>query len=211
MNPGATVATVCSGFPGPGVPAANWDRKSGFTTADEAMEARQAEDLAALSVLNAHQHLPLGFLDNEYPDAARSLLGLETVIGALLDDLRPKRCLIPLGVAHPDHVSTGNACRRALAARNGIEAIVYGDLPYRFLPDTAQSYEDAVTHALTQQVPGEGFPMTADVEWQAPSTEQPKRDATARYISQLPQLDAGAVEESMQLNAETFWHLRTLI
>ena len=211
MNPGATVATVCSGFPGPGVGAAPWDSRSGFATADQAMAARQAEDLAALSMLKAHQYPPLGFLDNEYQYAARTLAGLGAVIGALLDDLKPDRCLIPLGVAHPDHVATGQACRRALAARNGkgIEVIVYGDLPYRVHPDTAQSYNDALDHALTQQVPAEGFPMRADVEWATPSTDQPKRDATTRNHSQLLQLDEQAVEESMQLDAEMFWHLRT--
>jgi LmbE family N-acetylglucosaminyl deacetylase len=106
MNPGAIVATVCSGLAGPGISAGAWDKGSGFTTADQATAARQAEDLAALRVLDAKQCPPLGFLDREYQYPARTLAGLEVSIGAFLDVLKPDRCLVPLGVKHPDHIQT---------------------------------------------------------------------------------------------------------
>jgi hypothetical protein len=51
--------------------------------------------------------------------------------------------------------------------------------------------------------------MRADVEWNIPSTDQAKRTAVSRYGSQLLQLDKGAVEQSIQLDAEMFWHLAT--
>lgn len=62
LNPGAIVVTVCSGYAGPEVGAGEWDRRAGFASADQAIAARRSEDLAALSVLKAHQYPPLGFL-----------------------------------------------------------------------------------------------------------------------------------------------------
>ena len=40
MNPGAVVATVCSGKPERGSPASKWDAR--FGTADQAIEERRA-------------------------------------------------------------------------------------------------------------------------------------------------------------------------
>jgi len=211
MNPGSFVSTVCSGFAGPGIGPSNWDRDSFFVSADQATATRQAEDLAALTALAAKQGPFLGFLDGPYQHRGRNLVGLEASIGDLLDFLAPSRCLVPLGVAHNDHIETGKACRRALVARSGrgIEAIVYADLPYRVLPATVESYDKDLSRALTEQVAEEGFPMRADVEWNIPSTDQAKRTAVYRYGSQLLQLDKGAVEQSIQLDAEMFWHLAT--
>ena len=123
-------------------------------------------------------------------------------IGAFLDVLKPDRCLVPLGVKHPDHIQTGQTGRRALAARKGIEAIIHADLPYRFVYET--DYDAVRDH----QVPAEGFRLTDDFERDMPSTNQPKLDAAMRYDSQQWRFDRQAWEKSMKLGAEVFWHLR---
>lgn len=206
MNPGAIVSTVCSGFAGPGVGAGSWDETSGFVTADQATGARQAEDVAALIVLSASQGPRLGFLDNENRRNHETLAGLEQAIGALLDHIQPDRCLVPLGVAHPDHIATGIAAQRAVAGQLNMEAIVYADLPYRFLGDA----QNAFNEALDRQVSHEGFRLTSDVEQVEPSTEvlDLKRTAVTRYGSQVWRLDPDALERSLAFDAELFWHIR---
>ena len=198
-----SVSTVCSGFPGPGVAAGPWDSDSYFVTADQAMAARQAEDLAALEVLGARQGPFLGFLDREYHAEGRTLAGLASAINELLQSLQPDRCLVPLGVAHQDHIETGAACRRALALHSGIEPVVYADLPYKYYSGTAQLFSDAVK---------ENSPILDPMQWERPSTDQPKREAVRRYSSQLRKrdpLDPAAVEASLALDSEVFWHLNT--
>jgi LmbE family N-acetylglucosaminyl deacetylase len=206
MNPGAIVSTACSGFAGPGVGAGPWDEASGFVTADQATSARQAEDVAALRVLIASQGPRLGFLDNENRRRGETLAGLEQAIGSLLDHIQPDLCLIPLGVAHPDHIATGVAAHRAVASRPSVEAIVYADLPYRFVADTQTAYNEV----LDRRVSEEGFRLIADVERLDPSTDALglKRTAVARYGSQAWRLDPEALERSFELDAEIFWHLR---
>jgi LmbE family N-acetylglucosaminyl deacetylase len=202
MNPGAVVATVCSGRAGSGVVAGDWDKVSGFTTADEAMSTRQAEDLAALAALGAEQHPALGFLDLQYRCPTDSLAGLEPAIGALLDEVRPERLLLPLGVKHPDHILTGRASRGALVARNSIEAVVYADLPYRFL------FESDCRLVRSGLIAQEGFELVDDFEWVKPSTSQPKLDAVMQYGSQYWRLDQEALARSMRMDSEVYWHLR---
>jgi LmbE family N-acetylglucosaminyl deacetylase len=205
LNPGAIVSTVCSGFAGPGVGAGPWDETSGFVTADQATGARQAEDVAALGVLIAIQGPRLGFLDNENRRQGETLAGLEQAIGALLDHIQPERCLVPLGVAHPDHIATGVAAHRAVADRPNVDAIVYADLPYRFVADTQTAYDEA----LVRRVSEEGFRLVADVERLEPSTEvvRLKRIAAMRYGSQVWRLNPDALERSFGRDAEIFWHI----
>lgn len=197
------VSTVCSGFPGPGVVASRWDSDSYFVTADQAMAARQAEDLAALEVLGVRQGPFLGFLDGEYQTEGRTLAGLESAIDELLHSLQPDRCLVPLGVVHRDHIATGAACRRALALHSEIEPVVYADLLYKYYSVTAEGFSDAVE---------ENAPVLEPIQWERPSTDQPKREAVRRYSSQLRKrdpLDPVAVEASLALDSEMFWRLKT--
>jgi LmbE family N-acetylglucosaminyl deacetylase len=141
-HPGTIVATVCSGAPGPGVPAdPGWDALAHFSSADQAAEARRAEDIAALDLLGAHQAV-LGFLDgsfyktevgrpHERPDIGPSFEdALALTVAGLVDELRPDACLIPLGLLHPDHIVTHRAALRSLQARPETPVIFYLDLPY---------------------------------------------------------------------------------
>jgi LmbE family N-acetylglucosaminyl deacetylase len=53
--PDATVLTIFSGGPGRAGQISGWDRSCGFSTGDDVMGARAAEDLAALQQLGATQ------------------------------------------------------------------------------------------------------------------------------------------------------------
>ncbi len=63
-EPGAVVATVMAGHPGPGV-LSDWDRACGFVDGDDPVARRRDEDRAALAILGARPH-HLEFLDQPY-------------------------------------------------------------------------------------------------------------------------------------------------
>jgi LmbE family N-acetylglucosaminyl deacetylase len=209
---GATVATVCSGRPGPGVPAdPNWDALARFADADQAAEARRSEDRAALDQLGAEQVL-LGFLDGSYKERVdrahedRSVVGgfeevLTDRLGQLLDERSPEWCLFPLGLLHPDHVVTRRAAVSSLAARPAIRAMSYLDLPYGIaFEEAARAGAEAMPGRLDAEHPPET--VTAEV---LADTRGRKRLATGSYRSQLPLLRQSfgpALEASLEPGAE---------
>jgi LmbE family N-acetylglucosaminyl deacetylase len=192
-HPGTIVATVCSGAPGPDIPAdPGWDALAHFSTGDEAAEARRAEDLAALGVLGAHQ-TALGFLDgsfyksevgrpHERPGAGHSFEdALALTVGELVDELRPDACLVPLGLLHPDHIATHRAALRSLKARPKTPVIFYLDLPYGIASEqAAQDRIDglAASGIGLSPLPDAGSPPAAA-----------KLRAADCYRSQLPLLE----------------------
>ena len=194
MNPGAVVATVCSGKPEPGTPASHWDAR--FGTADRAVDERRAEDLAALTALGATQHR-LGFHDHPYREDGEPFEDeLEQSIGELVDELRPKRCLVPLGFGHIDHRISGRAARRALASRPWCEVVVYVDLPYKWMRRFRSELKDQRTRlALDRRV--ESSPLTG----------VPKREALACYASQRALVNGLSWRRALRLDAEEFWLL----
>lgn len=142
QHPGATVATVFSGLPGPGVSASDWDRAGGFDSGNDAALARRIEDQNALNLLGATQRC-LGFLDHPYRTTERyheSNFGsgedirasVAEAIHQLLEELQPEECLYPLGLEHPDHVITSDAAQRVLIGKK-TTAVMYADLPYVFV------------------------------------------------------------------------------
>ena len=196
-HPGTLVATVCSGRPGPGVAAdPAWDALAGFDGADEAARSRRGEDLEALARLDAEQLL-LGFLDRPYQDRAGrahedpGVVGtfgeaLTARIGRLLDEHAPEWCLFPLGLVHPDHVTTRLAAVAALGARGHVRGAAYLDLPYGVAFEAA-AREQSV--ALWGPGPDDGGPFgTAVIESSVPGAEGRKRLAVGCYRSQLPLL-----------------------
>jgi LmbE family N-acetylglucosaminyl deacetylase len=203
-NPGVEVVTVCSGIPGPGVAASDgWDALAGFTTADHAARARRAEDSAALATLGARQRF-LDFLDRPYRDE-RSRLCFEAEltrsIEELLDEIRPARCLLPLGLLHPDHVSTGRAARVALRNHPLCTAIAYADLPYAITDRSlvgdriAQIQSDEAM--LLTELPGDR------------SADDIKYRALACYETQLRLLDwtHPTWRDALNHGSEQFWRL----
>ena len=210
---GTTVVTVCSGRPGPGVPAdPACDALVPFDDADRAAEARCAEDRAALEQLDAEQVL-LGFLDGAYKDRTgrahedRGVVGtfeeaLVDRVGRLLDERMPDRCLFPLGLLHPDHVVTRRAAVSALGTRPHIRALAYLDLPYGIAFGEAAREEAGA-------MPGRWLGAEAAPQAGAPgvlaTARRRKRSAAGSYRSQLPLLRRSfgpALEASLEPEAE---------
>ncbi len=192
-HPGTVVATVCSGAPGSGVAAdPGWDALARFSTADEAAQARRAEDVAALSLLHAHQ-VGLGFLDgsfykdevgrpHERPEVGASFEdALALAVGELIDELRPEVCLVPLGLLHPDHVATHRGALRCLHSRPETPAVLYLDLPYGIAIERA-----AVDRIEALAASGTAVTPLADA---GPPPVGTKLSAARCYRSQLPLLE----------------------
>lgn len=203
-HPGTVVATVCSGNPGPGVPASEvWDTGSGFASADEATAVREAEDAAAVSTLGGERRL-LGFLDFPYRSCSDGFEeDLERAIGDLLDELRPVCCLAPLGLVHPDHISTGRAARSALGGRPQCSAIAYAELPYA-IADPSLVPERLAEIDATEQT------GVAELQVALPPDGDLKRRAVACYRTQLGPLESlypGWHQAALAVGSERFWRL----
>lgn len=210
-HPGSIVATVCSGAPGPGIEAIQWDGFSGFKSGNDASVARGMEDAAAVATLGAQQLL-LGFLDGDYKErvgrchedtsvAGPFQMALETSIGDTVDELEPDTCLAPLGLGHEDHVVTGAAARSALAARPDLALLNYADLPY------AISYPDLLSGAVKQlEVNGV---RVARFPTRSPAEIYLKERAVDCYVSQAEQLGASHPRwhECLLPRAETFFRI----
>jgi LmbE family N-acetylglucosaminyl deacetylase len=192
-RPDCVVATVFAGTPPTQAVLTSYDDKCGFKSATEAMEARRAEDLEAMSVLQAKaQHL--GFVDSQYGGKLK-VTTLVRQLGELVDELDPEFVLAPLGLVHPDHVTVRDA---VLEAMRGREAPLwcYEDLPARVQrPDSVVEALDVLMAAGHE--PELGFIGTGPMAT--------KLDALWCYRSQMG-LPEFANRHEM-LVGERFWHL----
>lgn len=96
-----TVITVFAGIPEPDMPAPEWDRRAGFSSAAAAVTARRAEDQRALRRLDATP-LWLEFFDSQY-GIATSKEGLATHLHEVLTGFAGATIAAPLGLFHSDH------------------------------------------------------------------------------------------------------------
>lgn len=226
-HPGSTVITVMAGVPAATAPLADWDARCGFSSGTQAMQARRAEDAAALDTLQAHP-VWLDALDSQYgpsPDA-------DDVAGRLMDRLAdtlaprseagprpPALLLYPLGLFHSDHRLTHEATRRALTAwRAGdvggvaVTALAYEDVPYRRLPGLLQQRLVELAREGVQATPAgadpalngtlNGMNATSD------AAQALKRRAAARYASQVPGIGPHGAADLQA--AERLWSLAPL-
>ena len=129
-RPNADVLTVFGGKPTPPVVEWRYDQSRGFKSPDEAVDARRAEDKAALDVLGAHQFV-LDFPDGQYQEA----VDFQAIVQAISDQYCRENyefVVGPLGINHPDHEEVAQAL--ALARMNfDCPTYFYEDLPSRVL------------------------------------------------------------------------------
>ncbi len=204
----SVVATVMAGHPGPGT-LSNWDRACGFVEGDDPVARRREEDRQALARVGARPR-HLDFLDLPYretraPDAGGTISATEIAsrLMDLVDELRPTRVLIPLGLFHPDHVLTHEAGVLLRRSAPAVDLWAYKDLPYGLAhPLLVASQLDGLRRrgVRAQQ-------MTVDL----PAHPGAKRDATARYASQVDtvrsDLGQAAWEATFLAGSEQFWQL----
>jgi len=123
-RPGAIVVTMMAGAPDPPIVRTVWDKSCGFSTSQEAVKARRAEDQAAVAVLKATP-VHLDFLDGQYAPA--NVGELADGLIAQVEQHRPEFVVGPLGVCHDDHVRVREA---VLTADLEVPLWLYADLPY---------------------------------------------------------------------------------
>ena len=105
----------------------SYDLSCGFKSAAEAMTVRRAEDIEAMSVLQA-KAVHLDFTDGQYdsrPDP-------DEVVGRLrelIDEINPEFIVGPLGLVHPDHEVVRDALLEAVKSSEALW--LYEDLPAR--------------------------------------------------------------------------------
>src|SRR4051794_14708597 len=77
---GAVVVTLFTGQPSPALPLTDWDAAAGFSSTDEAIAQRYAEQGRALELLHA-KPISLDFIDSQYSDLPNAI-GLAEAIAA---------------------------------------------------------------------------------------------------------------------------------
>ena len=173
-HPGTAVVTVFAGAPSDAELRA-WDAECGFTTGDDVMARRRAEDADALARLGA-QPIWLAFRDDQYGrdgDAPAVAGALEHVVAALA----PAIVAIPLGLFHRDHVLASDAGLLVASRRPRVSWLAYEDAIYRALPGDLVESRVAEVRARGYRVePPEGARHPASAL---------KRRAIACYASQL--------------------------
>jgi LmbE family N-acetylglucosaminyl deacetylase len=206
----ATVVTVIGGAkPGGYDTVTPWDALGGFQPGQDVAATRQAEDIAALGVLGARSTW-LEFTDNQYDQpyagADRPPVGeVADALEARLLELAPTAVVIPLGLANPDHVVTGEASLEV--RRRHPDAwtwLGYAEAGYASIPGV-------LTMRLRDIVRGHGiWPTPAPIPGQ--DHTDAKRKAMAHYVSQVPPLvqDWGFdVQRSTQV-PESLWRMDPL-
>ena len=123
---GALVVTVRAGVPADPLVNPEWDARCGFSSAEEAVAARRAEDRVSCAVLGwepVHLDLP----DGQYGDPVDPV----TVREAVAEQVGPEDLLwVPAGIGHTDHLATRDALLPLLAERPSGLGRLYADLPY---------------------------------------------------------------------------------
>jgi LmbE family N-acetylglucosaminyl deacetylase len=193
-HPGSIVVTVFAGRPSRAVGLTDWDRRCGFTSADEAIAARRREDAAALALIAA-QPFWLGFADSQYGETP----SVDRVDDALRQVLRrhlPETVLYPLGLFHSDHLLVHDASRRALPTLGAGDGLAYEDALYRRMPGLLQRRLAALLRARTVATP---------VDLQTHGDAALKARAVGCYASQLRAFGPGGWDDTGA--AERYWRL----
>jgi LmbE family N-acetylglucosaminyl deacetylase len=197
-HPGASVLTVLAGAP-------SVERRHGWnyvTTgeafAPEAIRVRRSEDVAALATLAASPYW-IDLWDSQYVGEEREDGDvMQASIRDLLEAIRPRSVVGPIGVHHPDHIAVADACLD-LAGASDLSWYGYLDLPY------ARTFADEVGRRLAglrarkatvDLVACEPFLPTADI----------KERAVGLYRSQDQQVraDHPGFERALT-DPERFW------
>ncbi len=188
---GVTVVTIFAGTPDSYPdPPSWWSTSCGFAAGDDITSARRTEDADALGLLGATP-VWLDFLESQFAPGAPAPTTTEIadVLDPTLRALEPTMVLLPFGLANPEHVSTHDAAievrRRWSDGTDGscdaTAWIAYEDIAYKHIPGLLAWRVTTLFRAALWPTP---TAMPID-----PSPAR-KREAMARYVSQVKGLDA---------------------
>jgi LmbE family N-acetylglucosaminyl deacetylase len=182
------MVTAFAGGPPSVDPVTAWEELSGFfRPGADIVGARRQEDVRAASVLGATFH-HLEHWDHQYRTSTYGYPGpsvrVELVravaqdLEVLIDASAPTTWAIPLGLNHPDHEVTAEACLEVVEKLSDIDWLVYEELPYAVsLPEKVLGATANLRSRGFELRPAEGIEVSADVPG--------KRRAVDCYRSQL--------------------------
>jgi LmbE family N-acetylglucosaminyl deacetylase len=166
-RPGSLMVTAFAGGPEAIDPLPDWDEAAdSFLPGADVVGARREEDLAASAVLGATTRLTLVIERHDFAT-----------------------WVIPLGLVHPDHQATADACLIVARSHPEIEWLVFEDLPYTLeFPGEADKRR--------RRMGDRGLRLADTLVAEAPSAQATKRHAVCCYRSQLKPL-GHRVEQSI--------------
>lgn len=132
-RPNCDVVTLFAGFPANPDIQTDYDKKTGFKDARDAIAIRRNEDNEALALLQANP-IHLNFVDHQYGETNNHELmfrKLEEIY--IAGDY--EFVIAPLGIDHPDHIETSILARELWKERRdkGMKLYLWEDLPHRVL------------------------------------------------------------------------------
>ncbi len=182
------MVTTFAGGPSSVDPVTGWEELSGmFTPGADIVGARRREDAHASSLLGSTFH-HLDHWDHQYRTPTYGYAGPSLraeLIGAVAQDLEvvidasaPTVWAIPLGLSHPDHEVTSEACLEVVGKFADIDWLVYEELPYAvYLPDKVDEATAGLRSRGFELRPAEGIEVCIDIP--------AKRRSVECYRSQL--------------------------
>lgn len=171
-RPDTTVVTVFAGYPPEDVTLTPYDELCGFSTSEDAISARRAEDTEALAYLKATS-IHLDHLDSQYGKQDRSAIVAD--INRLIDELDPELVMFCVGVLHPDHMLVSEAVLEAMRGRQN-PLWAYEDLPNSVL------HPEALREALDEFY---RLGFTTELGFIGTGSEAEKLNAVWNYRSQM--------------------------
>ena len=177
-----------------------WDEKSGFEGAFQAIHARTREDNRALEVFDAIP-LRMPFRDEQYGDSP-SISKLAAALEETIYRTTANTLLMPLGLNHEDHVRVFEACCEILPRLSHLAWFGYEEAIHRRTPGAVQArLADLAQRGIvaTPTHPSAGY--TIDVQRRA----QLKREAVNAYESQLRAFGTGNYDDVFA--TERYWEL----
>ncbi len=199
-HPGWTVVTLYAGAPSAyPEPMTRWDQLAGFESGDEVLDARRAEDAAALAVLDAAPRW-LDFVEHQYLDRPDWVGATDTAptLEATLRELAPTAVLIPFGIANPDHDATHVACLQVRDRFTAPVWLAYEDFGYKHIPGLLAW---RVSRLFRQGV----WPTPVALAGAANGSR--KAEALACYVSQLRALETDWALAPKLAAVEQLWRL----
>jgi LmbE family N-acetylglucosaminyl deacetylase len=131
-RPGSCVLTVFAGVPARYDGLTEWDAGCGFAVGDDVVAIRRQEDQRATARLGAETRW-LDFVDTQYESTYPDPQEIAAAIRLQLQEVDADTLVLPLGLAHPDHQRTHDACAILLDNDFGLVEhwVAWADSPYR--------------------------------------------------------------------------------
>jgi LmbE family N-acetylglucosaminyl deacetylase len=199
-HPDAVVCTVFAAPPEQDMHT-EWDRLAGFDSAFASVHARTLEDDAALDVLDAVP-VRMPFRDAQYRDSP-SVGKLATALEEVIYRSTANTLVMPLGLHHPDHVLTFDACCEILPRLSHLTWFGYAEAIHRCQPGVVEARLADLTERGILATPA--HPVIGSHTIGAERQALLKREAVYAYASQLRAFGPHGCDDVF--GAERYWQL----